>query len=364
MATTGYTSPIAIHPGETVKETLEVLGVSQSDLSLSTGLAEKTISEILNGKNPVTPETALKFERVLGISKLGLINMQAQYDADLSRIKESKRLEEEAQHLDKFSCYIELEKLGYVKKTRNSIEKVEELLKFFAVDSFSAIQQVMPVAFRRSNVEKINNESLAAWLRIGNIEAHKIETGEFDIDKLRDKLDEMRGLTTQDAEKYSKRLVELCAECGIALVYTHYLKNTNVNGATRWLTPRKALIQLSLRYKYADSFWFTFFHEIGHLIRHSKKEAFVDFKNGNNNSELEKEADQFAQKILIPSNTAFETFIKSLTQNNFDNLDLTLLSFAKENNIDIGIVAGRIGKETEKWNLVARFRKQLCFKEN
>ncbi|MFA6918187.1 MAG: HigA family addiction module antitoxin [Candidatus Gracilibacteria bacterium] len=359
MATTGYTSPIAIHPGETVKETLEVLGVSQSDLSLSTGLAEKTISEILNGKNPVTPETALKFERVLGISKLGLIGMQAQYDADLSRIKEAKRLEEEAQHLDKFSCYPELAKLGYVKKTRNSIEKVEELLRFFAVDSFSAIQQVMPVAFRRSNVEKINNESLAAWLRIGNIEANKIETKEFDLDKLKDKLDEMKDLTIQDAEQYSKKLVELCAECGIALVYTHYLKNTNVNGATRWLTPRKALIQLSLRYKYADCFWFTFFHEIGHLIKHGKKEVFVDFKGSNDNSELEQEADQFAQKTLIPSSASFENFVGSL---NPANIKIKIPLFAKENNIDPGIVAGRVGNETGKWNLVAHFRRQLCFK--
>ncbi|MFA4891253.1 MAG: HigA family addiction module antitoxin [Candidatus Gracilibacteria bacterium] len=361
MGSTGYTSPIAVHPGETVKETLEVLGVSQADLSLSTGLAEKTISEILNGKNPITPETALKFERVLGISKLGLLNMQAQYDADLLRIKESERLEEEAKSLDRFSCYLELEKLGYVKKTRNPIEKVEELFRFFAVDSFSAIQQVMPVAFRRSHVEKNNNESLAAWLRVGNIEANKLETKEFDIEKLRSKLDEMRSLTTETPETFSRRLKELAGECGIALVYTPYLKNTNVNGATRWLTPKRALVQLSLRYKYSDCFWFTFFHEIGHLIKHSKKEVFVDFKSGDDHSELEQEADQFAQKVLIPSNASFETFKKSL---NPANLGVKIHSFAKENNIDPGIVAGRVGKETGKWNLVAQYRKRLCFKED
>ncbi|MFA5947950.1 MAG: HigA family addiction module antitoxin [Candidatus Gracilibacteria bacterium] len=361
MGTTGYTSPIAIHPGETVKETLEVLGISQSNLSLSTGLAEKTISEILNGKNPITPETALKFERVLGILKIGLLNMQAQYDADALRIKESKRLEEEAKHLEKFSCYPELQKLGYVKKTRNPIEKVEELLRFFAVDSFSAIQQVMPVAFRRAHVEKINNESLAAWLRIGHIEANKIETREFDIEKLRNKLNEMRSLTTETPEVFSRKLIGLCAECGIALVYTQYLKNTNVNGATRWLTPKRALVQLSLRYKYSDCFWFTFFHEIAHLIKHSKKEVFIDFKNGHENSELEQEADQFSQKVLIPSNTAFENFKKSLTP---ANLGVKIHSFAKENDIDLGIVAGRVGKETGKWNLVAQYRKRLCFKEN
>lgn len=360
MAKKGYTSPIAIHPGETVRETLEVLGISQSALSLSTGMAEKTISEILNGKNPITLETALKFERVLGISMAGLINMQSQYDEDILRMEEEERLEEESKHLVKFSCYPELAKLGYVKKTRNLNEKVEELFRFFAVYSLSAIQQVMPVAFSRSNIEKINNESLAAWLRMGHIEANKIETKEFNIDKLNEKLNEMRSLTIQDAEDFSEKLVRLCAECGIALVYTPYLKNTNVNGATRWLTPRKALIQLSLRYKYADCFWFTFFHEIGHLIKHSKKEVFVDFKDGQDDTELEKEADQFAQKTLIPSNASFEVFMKSITP---DNLKAKIIIFAKENGIDPGIVAGRIGKQTGKWNLVSKFRKQLCFSD-
>jgi HTH-type transcriptional regulator/antitoxin HigA len=359
MATTGYKSPIAVHPGETVRESLEVLGISQSDLSLSTGLAEKTISEILNGKNPVTHETALKFERALGISMIGLITMQSQYDTDLFRIKEEKRLTEESKRLVKFPCYPELAKLGYVKSTKIPIEKVEELLKFFAVDSFSAVEQVMPVAFRRSKIDKINNESLAAWLRIGHIEANKLEPMAFDPGKLKKRLKEMRSLTTQPSEYYLKRLKELCAECGIILIYTPYIKNTNVNGATRWLTTKRALIQLSSRYKYADCFWFTFFHEIGHLLKHSKKKIFVDFKDSRDTSDFEKDADQFAQKTLIPSISSFKSFIEAL---NPINIDIKLPLFAKSNNIDPGIVAGRIGKETGKWSLVTRFRKQIDFR--
>jgi len=180
------------------------------------------------------------------------------------------------------------------------------------------------------------------------------------FEKLKEKLNEMRSLTIKNAEEFSERLKELCAECGIALVYTPYVKNTNVNGATRWLTPKKALIQLSLRYTYADCFWFTFFHEIGHLIKHGRKDVYVDFSNGHDNSELEKEADQFAQKTLIPSNASFEMFKQSLTP---ENLKIKILYFSKENNIDTGIVAGRLAKETGKWSLVAHFRKQLCLRE-
>ena len=359
MGTTGYISPVAVHPGETIKETLEVLGFSQTDLSVGTGLSERTISEILNGKNPVTAETALKFERVLGISRIGLANMQVAYDADLLRLKEEARLQKEAKYLEKYSCYLELVKLGFVKKTRDKIEKVEELLRFFSVDSLFSVREVLPVAFRKSNAEKVNRESLAAWLKIGKIEGQKIETEDFDGKKLKEKLPKMRALTKKDPKEYSQKLVEMCAECGIALVYTHYLKNTYVNGATRWLTPQKALIQLSLRYSYADIFWFTFFHEIGHLLRSSKKQMFVSFKDEKDISQIEKEADKFAQKILIPSGADYEKFKESLTP---ENLVKNLLSFSKTINVDPGIVAGRLGKETGEWRSVALFRKQLCFK--
>ena len=51
------------HPGETVLEYLEFNGWSQSDLARRTGLTRKTISEICNGKAPITPPTALTFEK-------------------------------------------------------------------------------------------------------------------------------------------------------------------------------------------------------------------------------------------------------------------------------------------------------------
>lgn len=360
MGAAGYISPIAIHPGETVKETLEVLGISQADLSVRTGLSERTISEILNKKNPVTPETALKFERVLGISKIGLINMQAGYDADLLRLKEEKRLQKEVKHLGKFSCYLELVKLRFVKKTRNKTEKVEELLRFFAIDSLFSVQKVLEVAFRKSTSGKVDKGSLAAWLKIGEIEARETAAAEFDEEKLKENLPEMRALTTENPEKYSQKLAEICAKCGIVLVYTPHLKNTRVNGAARWLTPEKALIQLSLRYSYADIFWFTFFHEIGHILKHSKKETFVSFEEGGITSEMEQEADNFAKKILISPKADFKKFKQSLTPG---NLKQNILSFSENINIDPGVVAGRYGRETGDWKGASPFRKQLAFKK-
>jgi HTH-type transcriptional regulator/antitoxin HigA len=101
---------------------------------------------------------------------------------------------------------------------------IQELLRFFSVDSLFSVREVLPVAFRKSNVEKVNHESLAAWLKIGKIEGQKIETEKFDEKKLKKNLPKMRALTKKDPKEYSQKLVKMCAECGIALVYTHYLK--------------------------------------------------------------------------------------------------------------------------------------------
>ncbi len=357
METKGYQPPIAIHPGKTIKEVLDMLGMSQSELSIRSDLTEKTISEILNGKNPVTPETALKFQRVLGISEVGLLNMQASYDMDLLRLKDQARLESETKFLSKFACYAELVKFGYLKNSKDKTYKIKELLKFFSVNSLEFLEEAIPVAFRKSNGQKINKESLAAWLEIGRIESSKIETNSFDMKLLQSSLLKMRSLTTKKPEIYSRELVNICAESGITLIYTPHLKNTYVNGATRWINSNKSLVQVNLRYKYADIFWFTFFHEIGHVLKHSKKEIFVDFKDSEDISELEKEADQFARDLLIPPDAGFEDLKYSITSGNFAQ---KILAFSKKIDISPGIVAGRIGKETGNWKLVAQFREKIC----
>jgi HTH-type transcriptional regulator / antitoxin HigA len=360
MLVQGYKSPIAIHPGETIKETLEVLGITQVDLSIRTGLAEKTISEILNGKNPITPESALKFERILGISREGLIEMQKKCEDDKLRIKEESRLKKEIKYLEKFSCYPELVSWGFIEEKKDKMERVEQLLSFFSVNSFFLIEKTIPVAFRRlkSKKIKVNEESLATWLRVGEIIAKSEKVEEFDEQKLRKNLTKMRALTTEKPKIYSKELKKICSECGIILIYTPCFKNTHVNGASRWITPNKALIQISLRNKYADIFWFTFFHEIGHILKHSKKKTFVNFEEPNRSSEIEEEADNFAQKVLIPSPASYDKFKKGLTTSNFRR---NIIEFANFMKIDVGIVAGRIGRETKNWKRVTPLRKKLSF---
>ncbi len=125
----------------------------------------------------------------------------------------------------------------------------------------------------------------------------EITTKNFDRKKLRSNIPELKQLTKEDPGYFSNRLKEIFADWGIVLVFVPHLKNTYANGATKWLTPKRALIQLSLRNKWSDIFWFTLFHELGHLYS-GKKQPTLDY-DGKQNSEAEENADNFAMNNLI-----------------------------------------------------------------
>ncbi len=77
-------------------------------------------------------------------------------------------------------------------------------------------------------------------------------------------------MTLKEPAEFYPEMKRLCAECGVALVIVPYLSKTYICSATIWRN-NKAILALSVRGgKRADIFWFTFFHELAHLINHSK----------------------------------------------------------------------------------------------
>lgn len=363
MITNTYNPNIAIHPGKTLEEILDTTEMSQVKLAERTGLTPKTINEIIQGKNSITPETAIKLSSVFGMSIFFWNNLERNYQETLARLKLEKRLEKETLILKKFTCYSELANLNFVEKTVSKKEKIKNLLSFFGVSSLDFINKTQSVAFRKSNKKNISKESLAAWLRIGEIEAQKINTQKFDKNKLLNSIPELRALTRESAKTFIERIIQICSSFGVAVVFTPYFKKTYVDGVTKWLSSDKALIQLSLRNKRADIFWFSFFHEIGHIIKHGKKDQFIEFESKNYEAgEIkEKEADEFAQKTLI-SDINFDKFFK-----NRDFSQKAIKEFAQKIGVSSSIIAGRLAREfsirgnNKVWGRLSYLRKRLKF---
>jgi addiction module HigA family antidote len=335
-----YLPDIAISPGETLKEVLESKSITQRELALRMNRPIKTISEIVNGKALITPETAYQLEQVLDIDASFWLNLEADYQITKERINVIRQLRKQIPLVKRFP-YNDMSKLGWVKQSRDGFERVSELLSFFGVTDLSRVKLLQKAAFRKSQKYDVSPEALSAWLRKGEIEAMNINTDSYNRSTFKSVLEEIRLLTRYSSGKTFEKLRELCRKCGVALVFTPHLKKTHVNGAARWLDPKKALIQLSIRYRYEDVFWFTFFHEAGHLLLHGKKEEFIDLKDSTSKDNREIQADNFARDILIPPRV-FEKFL-SMNRLPYSKRDIENLS--SELGISPAIVVGRMQHE-------------------
>lgn len=348
-----YNPNFAVHPGETLKDELEFLNLSQVELSQRTGLSEKHISQIINGADPITSDTAIKLELAIGVPATFWNNLQKNYELTIARIASEERIFKEIEEAKKFACYNELAKLGFIGKARTWQEKTQNLLKFFGVNSLAYIKVTEETAFRQA-IGEFDQRSLATWLRCGELEANKVTVKEFDGAILKEVIPELKKLTFHP-DGFAKKLKELCASAGIIVVFTPYFKNTKVNGSARWIKD-KAVIQLNTKGAYSDIFWFTFFHEIGHIVMHGMKDKFLDY-NGKAKDDKEKEADKFASETLIPP-IEFDKLLKDvpLTKQKVE-------IFADSIGICKSIVFGRLAHDgMASWKKIAHLRDRLIIK--
>ena len=146
----------------------------------------------------------------------------------------------------------------------------------------------------------------------------------------------LRELTRQDPEAFPQRLYDILLDCGIVLVGLPALPNANLNGATKKFSNGSALLLLTDRNKASDIFWFSLFHEIGHILQN-------DFSSDDGNSESyrrsEEEADQFAKDFLIRPED-YQAFVE---KGNFAKSDI--LRFSEEIDIHPSVVLGRLQNE-------------------
>lgn len=336
-----YSPDHACPPGDLIEEYLDTLQISARELARRCGRSGKLISEIVAGKAPVEPGTALQLERVLDLSASILINMEAAFQLHQARETESREL---ATHFDwaKRFPLKEMAERKLIEKTPNRAAQVDSLLKYFGVASVTACEErlddLMAVDFRTSDVFKNDEWSLAAWLRIGEREAEQTETEEYDRDNFLRVLSEIRGLTLSPVNEALDDLKRKCASAGVVFVLEKPLPKVRASGVSRWLSPRKALIQQSFRHMKHDHFWFTFFHECAHLLLHSRKEIFIDMTKGpgSANPKQEAEANAWAADFLVPSD-AMRSFIAK-----FDGSEEGITEFAAKQGISAGIVVGQL----------------------
>lgn len=333
-----FTPDYAVPPGATLAETIEDLGMTQTELAQRMGRPLKTINEIIAGTAQIMPETALQLEKVTGVPAAFWNNAESNYREQLARLADRERQAEEVGWLDQFS-YREMAKLSFVPPVSDKVERVGQLLRFFGVASpkqWESTYGELCGAARESAKFKADLGDLSAWLRTGELLAQRCECQPYDREKFLSHLKKIRSLTAMNPAEAWPEVCRLCAEAGVAVVLVPELPNTHVSGFTRWLASDKALIQLSLRYKTDDSLWFTFFHEAAHILLHGKRDIFVEYRGVE--SPKEAEANCWAGEFLIAEKD-WQTFISRLpSQPTLPHI----VNFASEQGIAPSVVLGRL----------------------
>ena len=316
--------------------------MTQKELAARLGRPAQVINEIIKAKKSITPETAIGLGRVLGIDPQFWTNLEADYRMTLARKREEDVLSASLQWLDDYPIR-DMLKRGWIQAGRDRPGRLKALMSFLGVAVAEPLAFQRAVGFRITEAaqSKVSLGALAVWLRKGELDAQEMHTADYDQETFTRALFRIRAMTSQAPGEFIPAIQKLCAEAGVAFCMVQELPKSGANGATRWLTDRKALIQMSIRNKWADIFWFTFFHEACHLLRHRKQRRIViDGLDADPDiAEIESEANLFARDFLI----AQQDWIEFCDDGDFtpDSVE----EFARSIGIAPFIVVGRLQKE-------------------
>lgn len=355
------------HPGLTLEELLESNGMSQKELAARLEVTPKHINDVIAGRKGITSSMAHKLANVFPLSAQFWNSLQANYEEDIHQIEDEENINKEERDIVKQLSCASLREWGYLPNDcehDNDIEKVLDLRRFMGVSNLS---QILPTteatafspkpaqAFKISSSAKINPYALAVWLRMCTFNLRKVE-GAYERSKLKDLIPFIKGqMMNPDINEVVKNLETEFAKNGIDFQVIHNLTGAPVQGYIRLLDDH-ALLRLTLRFHYEDVFWFSLFHEIGHLLAvKDTKEALIDFGDSSFMPlSSEEEANDFAEKTLLNSKEMNDYF------DHYGLSKETICEFAKIKGIPPAIVVGQLGhKDPRYFQKYAHLRRQI-----
>lgn len=341
-----YDDRIIFHPGYYIKELVDESGLSQEDFAKNLGTTPKNLSKLINGLQSLSLEVASKLSRMLGTTIDFWLNLQNEYDIGKAEYESAKELarEREIFSLMDYSYFVKNFKIpAFPKQVGAQIKAVREFLR---ISSLTILEQPDLQASFRSYSPKLSKSNIInanAMVQIAINNMATVDSPKYNRQKFVKVVSLALG-KTMDHAHFLSDLQSSFAEAGVILYALPNIKNSGINGATKKVGNRLMLLVNDRRH-FADTFWFTLFHEIGHILNGDYGITFSDNKN-----ESENRADTYAREALIPQK-AFDDFV-AVRGDNYD--ETSIRNFAATIHRDPGIVYGRLQKEgkipyTEKY---------------
>ncbi len=168
--------------------------------------------------------------------------------------------------------------------------KIHSLAVMTKQDLFTSYKMVVP----KLQIKNVLNSKI--WVQLAINASAGILCRDFDKAKLKKTIPDFAKMAKENSETTYIKLGKKLAECGIALVILPYLPNSGINGAVKWING-KYVLALNDRRKNANYFWFTFFHEIYHVLEEKKKDTLL-LRDETCTKSTERDADSFAEQCI------------------------------------------------------------------
>ena len=340
-----YDDKIAFHPGYYIKEIVEESGLTQEDFAKRLDTTPKNLSLLIRGEQNLSIDIAMKLSRMTGTSVSYWLNLQNAYDALIAEFKSKEELAQERKIFTYLDYKYFREHFNLPDLPRKKDEQIVQVRNFLNVSTLTVFKKPdMAVSFRSATGEMSEANIIKAniMVQIATNIALETEAPKFNKSLFEEAVRYALTLT-KDHSTFYPLIKEAFCKVGVIFVILPNISGSKINGATKKVGNNIMLLVNDRRLN-SDTFWFTLFHEIGHIMNGDYGISF-DSESG----EQEEIADKYAEDMLIPCDQ-YQQFI---AENRFDIQSIR--RFAKRIDRDPGIVLGRLlndGKANyDDWSL-------------
>ena len=332
------------HPGIILAKMLKDINMNQKELAIRVGMSEKHISTVINGSKDISLDFSKKLEYVFNNVDSGYFyNLQLKYDEVKQRQEEENGITENEKNILKQLKepidYIIDRGQDFISETMTEVEKIIGLRKFLKVSNLELIPLASnQTAFRKNKNTTVNQYILSMWIQICEYYTSKIEcNSSLDIELLKTKLMDIKKLMHKNINEARNSLQKILLDCGIIFDIVQNFKGAPAQGFIKNENNNKILMCITIRGKRADSFWFTVFHEIGHIVNGDVESVKVDTYSDNNDKE--RKANEFASNLVMNQND-YQKFI-----NAGDYTLASIKQFSRQQDVPHYMTIGRMQKD-------------------
>ena len=339
---TGISRDLIIHPGETIADVLKERELTQAELAARTGVSTAYVCNVIAGKKDISSNFAMALEYALGVPKSFWLNLQANYEAErLEADKGDTVTDEERSVREMLKDIVEyLRQKEMIPAHERKDDSILSLRKALQISNIANLNQMVPAgALRLPANEEINPYVLGAWTRLCQIAGSEAAiTTKFDKRSIGRLANEIKGVMCGKAADAQQELKAVMGKYGIDFSVMRSFKGAPAQGYISQKKNRIYQVVLTERRDFPAGFWFSLFHEIGHIANGDigKNVKFID---SGSDSGREQAADAFADNMLL-NPESYKQFVKT-----GDFSAEAIKTYARSQNVRPYIVIERLQRE-------------------